>query len=176
MARALALALLMSVAGCHGQSSVVGPAVKIGRDSFPALTGRVTDAANLISKAEEGMLTNRLAELESETTDQVVVVTLPTLHGHPIEEVGRGLGNGWGIGQEGKNNGVLLIVAPIERKVRMEVGYGLEKALPNALCASFIDRDILPHFRQGNMEAGIAAGVSDIVGTLQSATRLRKAA
>jgi uncharacterized protein len=127
---------------------------------FPALTGRVVDSANLISPATEAALTTRLEALERDTTDQVVVVTLPDLQGYPIEDYGYQLGRAWGIGQTGKNNGVLLIIARDERKVRIEVGYGLEPVLTDALSALIIHNEILPPLREGSYDRGVTAGVN----------------
>src|SRR5690606_31329664 len=98
--------------------------------TFPELSGRrVVDEANLLQPAEEAALTEKLAALEQGSSDQLVVVTVPDLQGYEIEEYGYQLGRHWGIGQNETNNGVLLIVAPNERKVRIEVGYGLEGIL-----------------------------------------------
>lgn len=134
--------------------------------AFPALTGRVVDGADLLSAGQERELTDRLAALEAETTDQLVVVTLPSLQGVEIEEFGYQLGRHWGIGQAGKDNGVLLIVAPNERKVRIEVGYGLEGTLTDALARVIIDTAILSRFRANDMAGGIMAGASDIIAVL----------
>lgn len=133
---------------------------------FPALTGRVVDNANLLSEAQEQELVAALEALESKSTDQVVVVTLPSLQGYEIEEFGYRLGRHWGIGQKDKDNGVLLIVAPNERKVRIEVGRGLEPILTDALSKLIIENAILPQFRRGDFPAGIAAGAQDIVAVL----------
>lgn len=130
--------------------------------TFPALTGRVIDSANLLSAGTEQALTADLQALEEKTTDQLVVVTLPTLQGYEIEEFGYRLGRHWGIGQVGKDNGVLLIVAPNERKVRIEVGRGLEGTLPDAMANLIIEKAILPHFRYLDFPGGIATGVRDI--------------
>jgi uncharacterized protein len=92
---------------------------------FPALTGRVVDGANVLDAATRAALTGKLAALEAQTTDQLFVVTLKSLQGTSIEDFGVQLARQWQIGQNDKNNGVLLIVAPSERKVRIEVGYGL---------------------------------------------------
>src|SRR5581483_7681392 len=100
---------------------------------FPALTGRVVDGANILSDATKSDLTEKLAALESKTSRQLVVVTLPSLQGYDIADFGYQLGRAWGIGQKGLNNGVLLIVAPTEHKVRIEVGYNLEPILTDAL-------------------------------------------
>jgi uncharacterized protein len=130
--------------------------------TFPALSGRVVDQGNLISPTAEQELTDKLAALERDTTDQLVVVTVPDLQGYEIEEYGYQLGRAWGIGQKAENNGALLIVAPKERKVRIEAGYGLEPVLTDALSALIIQNDILPAFREGQFERGIVAGVDSI--------------
>jgi uncharacterized protein len=130
--------------------------------TFPPLSGRVIDNGDLISAAKEQALTDKLAALERDTTDQLVVVTVPDLQGYEIEDYGYQLGRAWGIGQAGKNNGVLLIIAPNERKVRIEVGYGLEGIMTDALSALIIQNDILPSFKEGSYERGIEQGVDAI--------------
>jgi len=134
--------------------------------SFPVLTGRVVDMAGILSPAFEAELGARLAAHEKATTDQVVVVTLKTLGGYDIADYGYQLGRHWGIGQKGKNNGVLLIVAPAERKLRIEVGYGLEGTLTDAISRDIIERRIKPAFRQQQYEQGIRDGVEAILATL----------
>ena len=106
------------------------------------------------------------ADLEAKSTDQLVVVTLKSLQGTSIEDYGYQLGRKWQIGQKDKNNGVLLIVAPNERKVRIEVGYGLEGTLTDALGSSIIQQAILPRFRAGDFAGGITRGAEDIVQVL----------
>ena len=130
--------------------------------AFPELTGRVVDRADLLSPAVETSLTQRLEALERDTSDQLVVVTIPDLGGYEISDYGYQLGRHWGIGQEGTDNGVLLIVARDDRKVRIEVGYGLEPILTDALSSVIIQNDILPAFRSGDFEAGVQAGVGAI--------------
>lgn len=130
---------------------------------LPALTGRVVDAANLLSDQAEAALTAKLAQLERRRTDQLVVVTLPSLQGSRIEDVGLRLGRGWGIGRRGKDNGVLLIVAPGERRVRIEVGYGLERAIENHEAARMIDGVMIPAFKAGDMDRGVVAGADAII-------------
>jgi uncharacterized protein len=130
--------------------------------TFPALTGRVVDNADLLSPQDEQALTQELKELENKSSDQVVVVTLPSLEGYEIEDYGYQLGRHWGIGTKQLDNGVLLIVAPNERKVRIEVGYGLEPILTDALSRIIIDNAILPRFRAGDFAGGIKDGVRDI--------------
>ena len=130
---------------------------------FPALTGRVVDEAGILSPQAESELTSQLAAHERTTTNQVVVLTLKSLDGYDIADYGYQLGRYWAIGQKDKNNGVVLIVAPTERKVRIEVGYGLEGTLTDALSRDIIERAIRPPFRQGNYEQGIRAGVGAIL-------------
>ena len=113
---------------------------------LPALSGRVVDEANILDQATRTALTQKLAELEAKTTDQLVVVTLRSLQGTSIEDFGVELGRRWRIGQQGKNNGVLLIVAPSERKVRIEVGYGLEGTLTDAVSKLIIENAITRAF------------------------------
>jgi uncharacterized protein len=133
---------------------------------FPPLTGRVVDQAGLLDAAARSRLETKLKELESKTTTQLVVVTLPSLGGYDIADYGYQLGRHWGIGQKGKNNGALLIVAPNERRVRVEVGYGLEGTLTDAVSRLIIDHAILPRFRVKDFAGGIERGVDDIVQVL----------
>ncbi len=134
---------------------------------FPRLTGRVVDNAGLISNTGEAQLDALLKQHEEKTSNQVVVVTLTSLQGTTIEDFGYQLGRHWGIGQKGRDNGLLLIVAPNERKVRIEVGYGLEGTMTDALAKSVIDGVIVPKFRAGQFEDGISSGVQAIIGILE---------
>lgn len=134
--------------------------------TFPPLTGRVVDDAHLLNPADRAQLAAELKALEDKTSDQLVVVTLPSLQGYPIETFGYQLGRHWGIGTKKLNNGALLIVAPKEHKVRIEVGYGLEPVLTDALSRVIIDAAILPQFRKGDYAAGIKAGVAQIIRAL----------
>ncbi|KQY86666.1 YgcG family protein [Brevundimonas sp. Root1423] len=141
---------------------VAAPALAQTGPTFPPLSGRVVDNGDLISDAKEQALAEKLAALERDTTDQLVVVTVPDLQGYEIEDYGYQLGRAWRIGQADKNNGVLLIVAPRERKVRIEVGYGLEGVLTDAVSALIIQNEILPSFKEGFYERGIEQGVDAI--------------
>jgi uncharacterized protein len=134
--------------------------------TFPALTGRVVDNADLLTPADRAALSAELKALEDKSSDQLVVVTVPSLQGYTIEDYGYQLGRHWGIGTAKLNNGVLLIVAPNERKVRIEVGRGLEPTLTDALSRIVIDNAILPRFRAGDFAGGIKDGVGDIVRVL----------
>jgi len=133
---------------------------------FPTLSGRVVDEAGILNAATHAALTQKLADFEAKTTDQLVVVTLKSLQGTSIEDFGVQLGRHWQIGQKAKNNGVLLIVAPNERQVRIEVGYGLEDTLTDAVSRLIIENAILPRFRANDVPGGITRGVDDIISVL----------
>ncbi|MEZ5785008.1 MAG: YgcG family protein [Xanthobacteraceae bacterium] len=131
--------------------------------TFPPLTGRVVDEAGILDPATKQALEQKLADFEAKTTGQFVVVTLKSLQGTSIEDFGYQLGRHWQIGQKDKNSGVLLIVAPNERKVRIEVGYGLEGNLTDAVSRLIIENAILPRFRANDYAGGISRGVDDII-------------
>lgn len=133
---------------------------------FPALSGQVVDTAGMIDNASKERLSQMLRAHEELTTEQVVVVTLPDLQGSTIEDFGYQLGRFWGIGQKGKDNGALLIVAKNERKVRIEVGYGLEDRLTDAQSSVIINQIITPAFKQGDFVGGISKGTEAIVQVL----------
>lgn len=141
---------------------------------FPALNGhRVVDQANILSDATEADLELKLKGLEDATTDQMVVVTVDSLQGVEIEDYGYQLGRHWGIGQSGavkaatgetyKDNGLILLVAPNDRKVRIEVGYGLEPVMTDAMSSIIIRGDILPKFKAGDYDGGVSAGTDAII-------------
>ena len=144
--------------------------------TFPALTGRVVDQAGVLSAEDRAALTATLASLEAKTTDQLVVVILKSLQGTSIEDYGYQLGRRWQLGQKDKNNGALLIVAASERKVRIEVGYGLEGTLTDALTRYIIETSILPRFKAGDLPGGIRLGTGQIVQVLTGDPEALKAA
>jgi uncharacterized protein len=133
---------------------------------YPALSGRVVDDAGVLNSSTVSELTRMLADHERATGQQVVVVTLESLQGIAIEDYGYQLGRHWGIGQKGANTGVLLIVAPKEHKVRIEVGYGLEGTLTDAASSTIIQNYILPAFKRGDFNGGVLAGTQAIVQVL----------
>ncbi|MEE1921171.1 TPM domain-containing protein [Pseudomonas sp. 148P] len=133
---------------------------------FPTLSGRVVDDANLLDAHTRAQLGQMLEAHEQATGEQVVVATVPDLQGLEIEDYGYRLGRHWGIGQKGKDNGALLIVAPQQRKVRIEVGYGLEERLTDAQSSVIINRIILPAFKRGEMSQGIVQGSAAILQVL----------
>lgn len=154
MLRALLPLLLLWTAALHAAPD------------FPPLSGRVVDEAALMSRKQAHQLTQQLAAFEKRSGIQLVVVSIDSLDGETIEEYSYQLGRHWGIGQKGKNNGVLLLIAQDERKVRIEVGYGLEGALPDAIAANIIQTRILPAFKRGDMVAGVVAGSQGIMQAL----------
>lgn len=143
--------------------ALVLPALALAQPKFPPLTGRVVDDAQILSPATEANLTAELAALEQKTGHQVVVATLPDLQGYEIEDYGYQLLRTWAIGRKGQNDGAILIVAPNQRKVRIEVGYGLEPVLTDAMSSFIIQRAILPPFKEGHLEQGVVDGTEAIV-------------
>lgn len=136
--------------------------------SFPPANGtHVVDAANLLDPAAEQALDGKLAAFEKQTGRQFVVATIADLQGYPIDDYGYRLGRTWGVGHKDKNDGVLLIVAPKDRKVRIEVGYGLEPVLTDAYSSAIINSAIVPRFKAGDYPGGINAGADAIIQQLQ---------
>jgi len=130
---------------------------------FPPLTGRVVDGAGILSPQAEAQLTGELADLEARTGRQVVVATVPDLQGYEIEDYGYQLGRAWGVGRKDQDDGVVFLVAPNQRKVRIEVGYGLEPVLTDALSSLILQQRVLPAFREGKIEAGVVAGTQAVI-------------
>lgn len=130
---------------------------------FPPLTGRVVDDAHLLSPAATQKLDQDLAKLEQQTGHQVVVATVPDLQGYEIEDYGYQLGRTWAIGRKGQDDGVIFLVAPNEKKVRIEVGYGLEPVLTDALSSVILQSKVLPRFREGKMEQGVVDGTEAVI-------------
>ncbi len=135
--------------------------------TFPKLTGRVTDAAGVLPAETTAALEAKLKALEDTTGTQLVVATVPDLQGYEIDEYGYQLGRAWGIGQKGTNNGAIMLIAPAQRKLRIEVGYGLEGVLTDAVSSRIIRQAILPRFKSGDMAGGIAAGADQLIALLQ---------
>ncbi|CBI76395.1 conserved membrane protein of unknown function [Bartonella clarridgeiae 73] len=131
--------------------------------SFPHLIGHINDTARLLDRATIENLTIKLSALEEKTGDQIVVVTVPTLSGIDIETYSNSLFRKWALGQKKINNGVLLVIAPNEREVRIEVGYGLEGELTDAVSAVIINNFILPNFRNKNYQQGIIEAINAII-------------
>lgn len=142
-------------------------AAPVSAQSFPKFTGFVVDAAGVLPAGTTASLAAKLGALQRDTGRQLVVATIPDLQGYPIEDYGYKLGRAWTVGLKGLNNGALLIVAPKDRKVRIEVGYGLEGTLTEALTSVMVNQAILPAFRAGDMPGGIVAGTDAIIAQLR---------
>jgi uncharacterized protein len=169
----IALTSMLSALACSdGKTSSSQPArsappvVAVHSASLP-LTGRVTDAASVLSHDQQAGLSTKLEQLERSTHHQMVVVTVPTVGGRDVADFTRDLANKWGIGRKGYNDGVVLLVAPNQRLVRIAVGYGLEGTLTHEVCQQIIDTAMLPRFRQGDISGGIEAGTDALIARLR---------
>lgn len=155
--------LLLALAFCLSASGLSAPSAWARDPDYPALTGRVTDDAGILSDVTKQTITGWLAGFERDTGRQVVVATVKSLQDQPIEDYAVGLFRHWGLGEKDKNTGALLLVAPNERKVRIEVGYGLEPVLTDALSSLIINQRIIPAFKEGRLEEGVVDGTQAIV-------------
>ncbi len=134
--------------------------------TYPALSGRVVDVAAVLSPDSRQRIETKLADLEQKSGIQLVVATIPTLGGQEIEPYANGLFRFWKLGEAKANNGVLLLVAPTERRVRIEVGYGEEGTLTDALSKVIITNAMVPRFKTGDFQGGIERGVDDVIAVL----------
>ena len=130
---------------------------------FPPLTGPVVDQADVLPPESEARLTQKLVALKQQSQRELVVVTLASLEGYEISDYGYRLGRHWQLGDKQRNDGAILIIAPNERKLRIEVGYGLEPILTDGLSSLIINRQIVPRFKAGDMPGGIEAGTDAII-------------
>ncbi len=135
--------------------------------TVPPLTGRVVDRADVLGAATEQALTDLLAAHEQATSNQVVVLTVPSLDGESVEHVAEEVFNTWSLGQAGQDNGVLVLIARDDREMRIEVGYGLEGDLTDAQAGRIVRGEFVPAFRNGDYDAGTLAGVAAILGTVE---------
>ncbi|MBI3006219.1 MAG: TPM domain-containing protein [Ignavibacteriales bacterium] len=135
--------------------------------SVPYLSGRVNDYAGILSADTRSDLESRMKSHEEATSNQVVVLTVTSLEGAVLEEFSLNVAQTWGLGQKGKDNGVLLLIAKDDRKVRIEVGYGLEGTLTDARCSEIIRFEIVPRFKNGDFDGGVFEGVTAILGTIE---------
>jgi uncharacterized protein len=130
----------------------------------PPLTGRVVDRAEILSPRAEGAITQALEELEKSDSTQVAVLTIPTLEGESLDEFALHVAHDvWHLGQKEQDNGALILVVPDDRKVRIEVGYGLEGRLTDLVAGRIVDEVMIPHFRQREWEKGVVAGVDAVI-------------
>ena len=135
--------------------------------AVPPLTGRVVDLAHVLPSSTVESLTAQLAAHETQSSNQVAVLIVPSLEGESLEEFSHLVATTWKLGQKGTDNGVLLLVAMKERKVRIEVGYGLEGVLTDARSAHIIRNEIVPRFRAGDMAGGVTGGIDAIIKTIE---------
>jgi uncharacterized protein len=133
----------------------------------PPLTGRVVDLARVLPGSESAQLSDQLKAHEEKTGNQVAVLILPSLEGEPLEEYSHRVATTWKLGQKGTDNGVLLLVALRERKLRIEVGYGLEGMLTDLRSSRIIRHEIVPRFKGGDIPAGVRAGTEAILRTIE---------
>lgn len=131
--------------------------------SFPPFTNYVVDQAGVIPATDESALVAKLKSFQERTGRQLAVATVPSLQGTSVEDFGNRLFRAWKLGDATRNDGALLLVAPTERKVRIEVGYGLEGELTDAVSRLIIENAILPRFRAGDIPGGIARGADDVM-------------
>jgi len=134
--------------------------------NFPPLTGRVVDNAKILSPVATAELERKLADLEQKSGIQLVVATVPSLTGEEIEPYANELFRAWKLGEAKKDNGALLLIAPNERRIRVEVGYGLEGTLTDAVSSLIIANAIAPRFKAGDFNGGVTRGVDDIITAL----------
>lgn len=135
----------------------------IAQSRFPPLTGRIVDTAGILSSSDEQRIAQKLRVHETATGEQIVVATIPSLDGVDIETYTLDLAREWAIGTKDKNDGVVFLVAKNDRKMRIEVGYGLEEKLTDATTSLIIRLDVAPEFRKGNFAAGIEKGVDQML-------------
>ena len=151
-----------------GMVTLLASMVPAAAQTFPKFTGFVVDAANILPPQVEADLTQKLDTLQRDTKRQLVVATVPSLEGYPIDEYGYKLGRAWGVGLKDVNNGAILIVAPNDRKVRVEAGYGLEPIITDAFSSVTINQVILSRFKAGDMPGGVVAGTDAIIAQLRA--------
>ena len=159
------LGLALLAAGCDGRKIASGQdrqAVIFDGQEALALDGRVADAAHLLTDVERRGLEARLVDFEKRTKHQMIVVTVHSLEGRDIADYTRDLGRYWGIGRKGIDDGIVILVAPTERKTRIAVGYGLENSLTSAFCQNVITEKMLPSFKTSRFAEGLDAGIAAI--------------
>jgi uncharacterized protein len=138
------------------------PAYTAAEIAVPPLKARVTDLTATLTSDQRGALEQRLAGLEARKGSQVAVLLVPTTQPETVEQYAIRVFDQWKLGRKGVDDGVLLLVAKNDRKLRIEVGYGLEGAIPDAIAKRIVDEDIVPLFKQGNFYGGISAGTDRV--------------
>ena len=142
------------------------PSFVLRAQEVPYLEGRVNDYAGVLSSKTISGLNTALKSFEDSTSNQIAVLTIHTLDGANLEEYSMKVAQTWKLGQKGKDNGVLLLVVTDDRKIRIEVGYGLEGTLTDAVCSVIIQREILPKFKKGDYDGGVSAGIVSILAAI----------
>jgi uncharacterized protein len=140
---------------------------QLGARDVPALKARVNDYARMLSSYTEKRLEGILRDLEKTDSTQIVILTIPSLEGEVLEEFSIKLAETWKIGQKGLDNGAILLIAKDDRKIRIEVGYGLEGSLTDLMSGRIVQNVILPRFRAGNFDQGVLDGVQAMVGVVR---------
>jgi len=143
------LALLISVSACT--------------PTTPESTGQVTDLAGVLTAEQLASLTETIAQFEAETTHQIAVLTVKSLDGENIDDFSLRIANTWGVGRKEYDNGILIVIAPTERNVRIELGLGMEKYISDATAQAIIDEAMVPELRKGDHEAGLRKGLERLM-------------
>ena len=143
--------------------------IALAAPAIPQARGYVNDTAGLLSPAVKAQLENFLAGFRRSDSTQIAVLTVPSLEGEDLEGYSVRVAQSWGIGQQGQDNGALLLVAEAERAVRIEVGYGLEDRLTDLLAGRIVDQEIIPRFKTGDFDGGISAGVQAMAAAVRGA-------
>jgi uncharacterized protein len=160
--RVLAAAIVLAL------MALVAPSMAWAQKAVPQLTDRVVDLAGMINGDDEARLVARLEAHEKATSNQVVVLAIDSLDGDSLEEYSLRVARTWALGQKERNNGVLFLIAKNDRKMRIEVGYGLEGTLTDAVASFIIRQTVTPLFKQGLFNGGIVAGTGQIIDVLES--------
>ena len=147
-------------------------AAALGAQTLPAPSGAVNDFATVLTDESRRSLTALIEGVERDTTAEIAVATVPSLDSVSVNEYANKLFKAWGVGQQAKDNGVLVLVAPTEREIHIEVGYGLEGVLPDGLAGAIIREEFVPRFREGDFNGGIVRGVTRVADILRKAETL----
>lgn len=154
---------VMMVILANTSSDSYGSPDKFDSKEIPKLTRRVTDYTNTLSQDQVNKLEGKLEQYEKQTSNQIAIVIVPSLNGKVLEEYSMAIAQGNKLGQKGKDNGLLILLSMKERKLRIEVGYGLEGVLPDGLCGRIRDNELVPNFKEGKFYKGLDNGIDKII-------------